>query len=150
MPNVLAFDPGGDQGVGASGWCYLNENKVHALSDTQDLNGFLRKWDLKKLPVDHVVVEGYFALAKKAGAHRNKRLPAVENIGVVKMWADMMGIPWTEYDPKLKGVQAAVTQVFPKKGRKDVSHKLDAYNHGYWYLHSVHGAPSKLEQQMKA
>lgn len=147
--NVLSVDPGGEKGVGASGWCYQNVEKVHAMGDTQDLKGFLKAWDLKALPVDHVVVEGYFIPPKKAKANIGVPLTTVENVGVVKLWAEMNDIPWTEYMPALKPTQCKMTQVFPKKGRKDVSHKLDAFNHGRYYLIQNHNAPTALEIEMR-
>jgi hypothetical protein len=151
MVNVLSFDPGGEQGAGASGWCYQSADKVFAMGDTQDLKGFLKKWDLKKLPVDHVVVEGYFIPPRKDKMQANigVKLTTVENIGVVKLWAEMMDIPWTEYMPAKKSSQCKLTGVYPKRGRKDVSHKLDAYNHGRYYLIMVHKAPTALEIEMQ-
>ncbi len=148
---VLSVDPGGETGVGASGWCYQNEDGILALGDVQDLRQFMVKWDVSKLPVDHVVVEGYFTNPnpKYAKANMGRKLPVVENIGVVKLWAEMKEIPWTEYMPMIKNAQAKMTQVFPKAGRKDVSHKLDAYNHGRYYLIQNHGALTALEKQMK-
>jgi hypothetical protein len=151
MTFVLSVDPGGETGVGASGWCYQNEDQILALGDVQNLRKFLTDWDTKKLPVDHVVVEGYFTNPnpKFAKANMGRKLPTVENIGTVKLWAEMNGIEWTEYMPVIKNAQAKMTQVFPKQGRKDVSHKLDAYNHGRYYLIKNHGALTALEKEMK-
>jgi hypothetical protein len=144
---VLSVDPGGETGVGASGWCYQNEDQILALGDVQNLRKFLTDWDIKKLPIDHVVVEGY--MTRGAAANMGRKLPTVENIGTVKLWAEMNGIKWTEYMPVIKSAQAKMTQVFPKRGRKDVSHKLDAYNHGRYYLIQNHGALTALEKEMR-
>jgi len=152
MTFVLSVDPGGESGVGASGWCYQDENKVYAMESVQNLREFLVKWDLKKLPVDHVVVEGYFIPPTKKGVQSNvgRKLPVVENIGVVKLWAEMNGLKWTEYMPAIKPQQCKLTQIFPKKMPKAIEHKFDAFNHGRFYLIQNHGAPTALEQKMKA
>jgi hypothetical protein len=144
---VLSVDPGGETGRGASGWCYQNEDKILALGDVQDLRQFLVKWDIKALPVDHVIVEGYFV--RGGAANQGRKNPTIENVGVVKLWAEMHGLKWTEYMNTLKSAQAKMTQVFPKRGRKDVSHRLDAYNHGRYYLIQECGAPTALEIEMK-
>lgn len=149
---VLSVDPGGEKGVGASGWCYQDENKVYAMGDTQDLKGFLKKWDIKKLPVNHVVVEGYFINPRqnKAQAHVGVPLTQIENVGVVKLWAEMQDIPWTEYFNNIKSTQAKHSGVFPKTMRKDIEHKFDAFNHGWWYLYKQGLVLTKLEKEMKA
>lgn len=147
MTFVLSVDPGGETGRGASGWCYQNEDKILALGDVQDLRQFLVKWDIAKLPVDHVVVEGYFV--RGAAANQGRKNPTIENVGVVKLWAEMHGLKWTEYMNTLKSAQAKMTQVFPRQGRKDVSHRLDAFNHGRYYLIQECGAPTALEIEMQ-
>jgi hypothetical protein len=148
---ILSFDPGGNQGKGASGWCYQSPETVYALGDTQDLKGLLKKWDLEKLPVDHVVVEGYRPIPGKRGAsyNRGKPLAHVENVGVVKAWADFNDLPITEYFAKLKPTQEKHSGVKASDKRKDVTHKLDAFNHGWWKLHELGLVQSKLEKQMK-
>lgn len=148
---VLSFDPGGNQGVGASGWCYQSPEKVFALGDTQDLKGMLKKWDLKQLPVDVVVVEGYrtIPVRGKKAARVGKPMAHVENVGVVKAWAEFNDLKVIEYFSNLKSAQEKHSGVKASDKRKDVTHKLDAFNHGWWYLHSLGLVMSKLEKQLK-
>lgn len=144
MTKVLSFDPGA-----TSGWCYQDEDQVFAMSQTTDINGFLEAWDIAKLPVDHVVFEGYRINPHQATQNVGIRLVTVEAIGSIVQWATFKKIKFTEYLPMLKPQQAKLTQIFPKKMRKDISHKFDAFNHGRYYLIKNHGAPTALEQKMK-
>jgi hypothetical protein len=151
MVKVLAFDPGEESGKGATGFCYMDENTVYAMSETQDLIKLLKNWDLTKLPVDEVVVEGYMINPRQKGkiaANIGKRLVTVENIGRAEMWAKLNDIPVTIYPNTLKTIQAKHTGKNAKKMRKDISHKFDAYNHGWWKLHEYGLVKSKLEQEM--
>lgn len=150
---VLSVDPGGETGVGQSGWCYQDETKVFAMGETQDLPGFLAKWNISELPIDAVVVEGYMINPRqedRVKANIGKELIPVENIGVVKMFAKFHNLPITKYMNTLKSTQAKHSGVFPKKMRKDIEHKFDAFNHGWWYLHQQGLVISKLEKEMKA
>lgn len=152
MVNVLALDPGEEKGAGATGICYMNEHKVFALTETQDLIKVLKTWDLKKMPVDHLVVEGYMINPRQKGkiaANIGKRLVTVENIGRAEMWAQLNDIPVTIYPNTIKSTQARHSGIYPKKMRKDISHKFDAYNHGWWYLYNELGlVKTALEKEM--
>jgi hypothetical protein len=149
---VLSFDPGGDTGAGATGWCYQDENKVYAMDGVQNLKEFLKNWNLEKLPVDHVVVEGYMINPRQGSriaANIGKRLVTVEHIGAAEMWAHLNDIPTTIYPNTLKKTQQKHSGVLPPK-RKDIEHKFDAFNHGWWKLYQEGLVLTKLEQQMKA
>lgn len=149
---VLSVDPGGDKGVGATGWCYQDETKVYAMGDTQDLKKFLKNWDLSKLPVDRVVVEGYFINPRQQGriaANIGKRLVPVENIGVASMWAELNDIIVHVYPNTLKRTQQKHSGVFPPK-IKAIEHKFDAFNHGWWLLYQLKLVKTKLEKELEA
>lgn len=149
---VLSIDPGGDKGAGASGWCYQDENKVYAMGSVQNLKEFLMKWNLEKLPVDHVVVEGYMInprQGKRISANIGKRLVTVEHIGSAEMWAYMHDIPVTIYPNTIKTTQQKHSGMKPP-ARKDIEHQFDAFNHGWWKLYQEGLVLTKLEQQMKA
>lgn len=143
MTKVLAFDPGKTTGI-----AYLDEDITYWLGDTQDIHEYFRKIDLSKTPVDVIVYEEYFVLPQQA-MHNTGRNFTVEVIGAIANFASQHGIRVVTYPTKLKTTQAKLTQVFPKKGRKDVSHRLDAYNHGRYYLIQNHNAPTALEIEMR-
>lgn len=142
MTKVLAFDPGVTTGI-----AYLDEDLTYWMGDTKDIHAYLKKLDLSKTPVDVIVYEQYFVLPQQA-MHNTGRNFTVEVIGAIAGFASQHNIKVVSYPPKIKGTQAKMTQVFPKKGRKDVSHRLDAYNHGRYYLIQNHGAPTALEIEM--
>jgi hypothetical protein len=149
---VLSFDPGGGGKRGATGVAYQDENKTYIVKSVKDLPGFLRAWDLKKLPVDIVVVEGYKIVP---GRERDMKasigvpLTTVENIGRVKSWAELMGLRHHEYDRTLKPTICKITQVFPKKAPKMIEHAAEAWNYGRYYLYQRGLAKSALEMEME-
>lgn len=154
---VLSFDPGGTTAginkAAATGWCYQDERKTYAMGglfSTADLHKFLKNFDLKKLPVDVVVIEEYIPLPNQKGAKANlgKRMITSEAIGSITIWASMNGIIVVMQSARLKPAQAKMTGVDPKKGRKDVSHGLDAFNHGRYYLIQQGLARTALEVEM--
>lgn len=154
---VLSFDPGGTTAgtnkSSATGWCYQDENTGYMMGPlfaVADLHNFLAKWDIKKLPVDVVIVEEYIPRANEKGAKANlgRRAITPEAIGAIALWAAMNKITVVRQDARLKPTQAKVTGIDPKKGTKRASHGADAYNHGRWYLVQLGLAKSALEIEM--
>lgn len=146
---VLSFDPGPDHGT--TGYAYQDENE---LLEMEDANGpgktiidFLRDWDLKDKPVDVVVVEGYINMPGGKNPYY-RPLKTSENIGKIKGWAEMNRIRIHEYFPKDKPTECKATQVFPKKVPKAIEHRLDAYNHGRYYLIKQGLALTALEMKV--
>lgn len=144
MSKVLAFDPGVTTGI-----AYLDNDLTYWLGDTKDIHGYLNKLDLTKTPVDVIVYESYFVRGEDAYKNTGRNF-TVEAIGAIAGFAARHNIKVVTYPPKLKSTQAKMTQVFPKKKPKAISHRLDAYNHGRYYLITEEGAPTALEMEMKA
>lgn len=141
---VLSFDPGG-----TTGYCYQDENAIYEMGDAEPtLIDFLRSWNLTDKPVDYVVVEGYRQLPKDVEMSYYAKPVTQENIGRIKGWAELMGLPIHEYLPKDKPTQCKATQVFPKKKPKWLEHRLDAYNHGRYFLIKKGLAKTALELEM--
>lgn len=144
MTKVLAFDPGKTTGI-----AYLDEDKTYWMGDTENIHEYLKKLDRSRTPIDVIVYEEYFVRAEQAYLNTGRNF-TVEVIGAIAGYAAQNGIPIKTYPPKLKPTQAKMTQVFPKKVNKATSHRLDAYNHGRYYLIQECGAPTALELSMKA
>lgn len=141
---VLSFDPGKTTGI-----AYQDENATFAMTDTQDIYTWLEKVDLAKTPVDQVVIEDYVIKPHQATMNVGVKQDALETIGAIKFWAARNKIPVQMYDPKLKPTQCKLTGTFPKKMRKDIEHKFDAWNHGRFFLIQKKLAKTKLEMDME-
>lgn len=150
---VLSWDPGGTLAgtnkASASGWCYQDQHKVYGgggLHATKDLHAFLAKWDVKKLPVDFVVIEEY--IVRGQAQNQGKKMVTSEAIGSITMWASMNQIPVVMQDARHKPAMEKMTGVYPKKASKRQSHLGDAYNHGRYYLIKQGLAKTVLELEM--
>lgn len=152
---VLSFDPGGD-----TGWAYQspqvdpNDTTAFMMGDvkTAKITDFLLQWDLKKNPVDIVVIEAYRIRETKRDLSSNVgiKLITVENIGRVQFWCEMNGIEYVEYETKHKPTIWKATGVkVDKSVPKALSHRLDAWNIGRWHLIKKRLAPTLLEIQMR-
>lgn len=150
---ILSFDPGGTElgtnKASATGWCYQDQHKYWAgggLHATRDLHAFLAAWDVKKMPVDHVVIEEY--IVRGAAANQGRKMITSEAIGSITLWASMNKLPVTMQEAKYKPVMQKQTGVFPKTAPKAISHFADAYNHGRHFLIQQGLAKTKLELEM--
>lgn len=143
MTKVLAFDPGKTTGI-----AYLDEESTYWMGDTQDIYAYFDKIDLSKTPVDVIVYEEYFVRPEQAKLNTGRNF-TIEAIGAIAGFAARNKIKVVTYPTRIKGTQAKMTQVFPKKATKAISHRLDAYNHGRYYLIQNHGAPTALELEMQ-
>lgn len=141
---VLSFDPGKTTGI-----AYQDENKTYSMTETRDIHEWLEKVDLEKIPVDHVVIEDYIIKPHQASMNVGVSQDALEIKGALIGWCRRNKIEFTIYDPKLKPAQCKMTQVFPKKMRKDIEHKFDAWNHGRYYLIQQGLAKTALEIELE-
>lgn len=149
---VLSFDPGGGGKAGRTGIAYQDEEKTYIVQSVKDLIGFLRAWNFQELPVDYVVVEGYKIVGTRQRdmkASIGVPLTTSENVGRVKGWAELHGLPVKEYDRTLKPTICKITQVFPKKAPKMIEHSVEAWNYGRYFLYQKGLAKSALEMEME-
>lgn len=142
MTKVLAFDPGETTGI-----AYLDEDSTYWMGDTQNIYEYLEKIKLDKTPVDVIVYEEYFVRPEQAKLNigRNR---TVEAIGAIAGFAARHNIPIVTYPTRIKGTQAKMTQVFPKKATKRISHRLDAYNHASLYFFFRYFSMQCIEQKL--
>lgn len=158
MTLVLSFDPGKNHGskTSGTGWCLQDENTVYDFGVTQDLVIFSYKWVMEaalgakpNMRPDVVVYEGYQIRKETVAQNVGIQLSAVENIGVIKLMARLVGcLKVQQYMPQQKPTQWKVTGKNPTKVPKAQSHWIDAYNHGRYYLVTNNLAPSALELEM--
>jgi hypothetical protein len=143
MTNILSFDPGD-----TTGWCYQNEDETKDFGNAVGLKEVIDVCKKYEGKVDHVVIEDYVILQKKASSHSGSRVPAIQIIGYLKGWAIGEGVDVTLYPARLKPIQQRMTQMVPRGAHKN-THWVDAFNHGRYYLIKEHGADTALMKEMK-
>lgn len=137
---VLSFDPGE-----TTGWCYQDMDKILAVGQANGLEELIDVCAKHDGIVDHVVIEDYIILNKKAGSHSGSRVPTIQMIGFLKSWCIQQKLQQpTLYPARMKPIQQKQTQMKPIGAHKD-NHWVDAYNHGRWYLIKEHGAKTALQ-----
>jgi len=136
---VLSFDPGE-----TTGWVYQDPQKMIDYGQAAGLANLITVCEEYKGEIDHIVIEDYIILGKKAMSHSGSRVPAIQVIGYLKAFALQQGIPVTLYPARMKPLQQKRTQKFPK-GAHSKNHWVDAYNHGRWFLIEAGLAKSALQ-----
>lgn len=152
---VLSFDPGKNSGgrKSGSGWCLQDETKVYDFGVIQDMNQKLSEllWKMstgQMLKPDVVVYEGYGINPNNVSYNVGSDLTTVQNIGAIKLFANLVGSKTHIYRPDQKKKQWAATGKNPTKVPKAQSHWIDAFNHGRFYLIERGLAPSLLEEKI--
>ena len=141
---ILSFDPGE-----TTGWVYQDMEKILAFGQAKGLAELMDVCSKHEGKVDHVVIEDYVILNRKAASHSGSRVPTIQMIGYLKAWCIQQKLKTpTLYPARLKPIQQMKTQMKPIGAHKD-NHWVDAYNHGRWYLIQECGAPSALQIKMK-
>jgi hypothetical protein len=137
---ILSFDPGE-----TTGWCYQDPDKIINFGQAKGLAELMDVCEKHVGIVDHVVIEDYIVLGKKAMSHSGSRVPTIQMIGYLKAWCiqQKLGSP-TLYPARLKPLQQAQIQLKPIGAHKD-NHWVDAANHGRWYLIQKKLAKTALE-----
>lgn len=82
-----------------------------------------------------VIMEEYI-VGSRAAKLKGSRNEASQVIGVVRAWANVYKIPVVMQMPGIKTIAEKLSGKTPKGAHKDM-HWLDAFNHGYYWLHSV-------------
>lgn len=150
---VLSFDPGKNSGgrKSGSGWCLQDEDVVHDFGVTGDLIKFLAGLGTILATYgkpDVIVYEGYAINPHNVQMNVGADLTAVQNIGAIKLFAEIVGVKTHMYRPDQKKKQWAATGKNPTKVPKAQSHWIDAFNHGRFYLIERGLAPSLLEEKL--
>lgn len=141
---VLSFDPGE-----TTGWVYQDIDKIIDFGQAKGLTELIEVCSKFEGITDHVVIEDYIILDKKARSHAGSRVPTIQMIGYLKAWA----ITNTSHEPtmyaaRMKNIQQMQTGMKPIGAHKD-NHWVDAYNHGRWYLIKECGAETALQKEIR-
>lgn len=141
---ILAIDPGD-----TTGWATLefNGGKLIDMGQTDlnetldliaglDTNGLMR-----------IVCEDFLLFKQKARQQAGSRFKAVQIIGAIKSFARRENIPLILQPSGILTVAAKISGVVQPNNHA-VSHKIDAFNHGFYYLVNVRKAKSKAQREL--
>jgi len=127
--HYLAIDPGH-----TSGWAtFNNEGGVTGAGQIKgmpEMHAFLSKLTP---PPKVVIIENFRLFAHKAAQQSGSSLETVQVIGLIKSMCYGWQAEVVEQAPSIKPIAEKWSGIKPK-GSHDKSHKVDAYNHGIYYL----------------
>jgi hypothetical protein len=133
MLGLLAIDPGN-----TTGFAYFDsngdvQNWGHLLGGVDGMVGFLQAFTE---PVDTIVIEDYRVRGDIQGLKANvgSQLETVQIIGAIKGWAIISNCEVILQAPQLKRMGEKYSNLRPSGAHNNNSHKVDAYNHGYYWL----------------
>lgn len=132
MNVYLAFDPGG-----TTGFAVFHEDG--SIMDWGQLTGIDKVVDFLQDAARHnillIIVEDYRVRGDRQGLKANvgSQLETVQIIGALKMFARQNRIQVVLQPPNIKAIASKWSGVEPKGAHKN-SHKVDAYNHGVYWL----------------
>jgi hypothetical protein len=133
MLGLLAIDPGN-----TTGYAYFDSKGVINEWDqipggVEGMVGFMMDWHK---PLDTLVVEDYRVRGDVQGLKANVggQLETVQVIGALKAWAFNTKWEFILQAPQLKRMGEKYSNLRPTGAHNNNSHKVDAYNHGYYWL----------------
>lgn len=127
----LSFDPGI-----TTGWAQFNakgELKGLGQVDILGLYAMLEALYIRQHPLQAVIVEDYKLFQHKAMQQSGSRLETVKVIGALEAFAHRAGVALVLQPPTIKRIAEKWSGMKPPSNHS-ISHQIDAYNHGYYYL----------------
>lgn len=125
----LAVDPGE-----TSGWAtFDSEGNMTGWGQILGFDNF-DDWLDKQEPFDVVIYENYRLFKQRALQQAGSKLLTVQIIGALKSKARKWGARVVEQNPDIKKIAQMWSQEKPDGAHHKNSHKIDAYNHGFYYL----------------
>jgi hypothetical protein len=125
---LAAFDPGE-----TTGYALFNAAGVNL--ERSQVKGRLALYDLLEEigPVEHVIIEDFRLFQHKALQQSGSRLETVRVIGAIESWAHNTKGRVTLQPPTIKPIAQLWSGKVPK-GSHSLSHSVDAFNHGFYFL----------------
>lgn len=139
---VLSVDPGD-----TTGWAILAFEGGELMDSGQSsITEFMDKLDsLDPASIKVIVAEDFILYANKAQAQTGSRFVASQVIGMLKAYARKDKIPVVMQQARLLPIAEKWSGVAKPKNHS-ISHWVDAYNHGFYYLCKIGKAKHKAEQ----
>lgn len=138
---TISFDPGETTGVAV-----FDDDKVYSW-DQIPMDKILDFLSDEPKP-DVVIYENFQLLPHKAKALIGSKFETIQVIGMIKAYAHRHGAELIEQRPGIKSIAEMWTGVKPPKNHKQ-SHKVDAYNHGAYYLCRIGVMKTELEKSFE-
>lgn len=141
-PTYLAFDPG--ETTGAAVFDQNGEVMRLAQLKFDELVEFLENY--ADAPIIVVVCEQFKLFKHKAKSFAGSRMETSQAEGVIRGFASRLGAEFVLQAPDRKPIAQRWTQIFPPSDHA-LSHQVDAFNHGAYYLINKGVRKSYLEEQ---
>jgi hypothetical protein len=128
---ILAIDPGMITGI-----CIMETNGKVLEIDNLPLEEVYEILDKDMAQRIQLVIMEEYIVGNRAPYLKGSRNEASQVIGVVNAWARIYGIPIVMQMPGIKTIAERLSGKRPRGPHKE-NHWVDAFNHGYYWLHSV-------------
>lgn len=140
---ILAIDPGD-----LTGWATLEFRGGDPIEmEILELNEFFDKLNnLDPTGLQRIIMEDYVIFHKKAQAHAGSRVKAIQVIGAVKAYAAKHEVLLYLQRPDILPIAAKWSGVVQPSNHR-ISHDVDAFNHGFYYLCKVGLAKTQAERR---
>ena len=138
-PYILAIDPGD-----MTGWCTMTLKGEIIEWENLTQEDFQEKLTALQDAPSVIIYEDFKLFGHKAKQQTGSRFVASQIIGVLKYYGSVRRIPLVVQIPANKDTGAKWSGLRPT-GQHNVSHKYDAYNHGFFYLRLHYRIPISLE-----
>lgn len=145
-PDILySWDPGD-----TTGWARFNSITGQPLGEGQltfdELLIWLREREYLRHQLTELIVEDFALFQHRAIQQSGSKFVAVQVIGALKYWAHGY-CPVIMQPPTIKKAAQAWSKRKPV-GKHAASHSVDAYNHGFYYLHQQGKIKTKLQEKL--
>jgi hypothetical protein len=142
----IAFDPGK-----VTGWATFDDNgdvRHMGQATIEELIGFVEDLVIAKdtHPIKVVIYEDFIIFKHKAKYLTGSRVEASQAIGIIKGLAQRVGAELIMQGSDIKPIAQKWTQIRPPSDHSQ-SHKIDAFNHGAYYLINKGIRKTALEQE---
>lgn len=127
----ISFDPGETTGVAC--WDETPAAVRLEMYNDSELYQFLQGEVVSNRP-DEFIIEEYRVYRSKAGAHVGSKIPTIQVIGALKMFAKVNNIKVIEQPATILGIAEKWSGVY-RPSNHAVGHSICAMLHGYYNLH---------------
>lgn len=145
--SYLAFDPGK-----ITGWAVFNDDgSVRSMGQAtiDELIDLCVEWAALDEPIRAVIYEDFVVFKHKAKFLAGSRMEASQAIGIIKGLARTTKTELVMQGSDIKPMAQRWTQIKPPADHAE-SHKIDAFNHGAYYLINKGIRKTALEEEIEA